>query len=167
MIRKEEFLKEFNGHCNSYSSFMVIDVEIDDLIRVLNEIDPDMCAGSGIISGRSISFEICKESPDLIYDITRKLHCRGYSDIDGWYGDTYMEAAKDGEPFDDFKAEWTNGAPERRDWDTDDTNKPDEEIDWDSFVTITDNATGETFNTGGGAVDYKTMTYWKDIVDKH
>ncbi len=157
MITKEEFLLEFGGHANWYSSFMVIDVTLDDLIRVLNEIDPDMCVGSGTVSdtGRSISFEICKEDTSLIYDITRKLHCRGYSDIGGWFGEGYMEAAIDGDMSDDFKAEWTNDEPEK------------EGTAWDAFVTVTDNESGEIFYTGEGAVDYDIMLHWKEIVDNH
>ena len=76
MVTEKDFLTEFNGHGNAYSSYMVIDVELKDLIKVLNDIDPDMCVGSGQVSdnGRSIYFEICKELPDLICEITEKLH---------------------------------------------------------------------------------------------
>jgi hypothetical protein len=175
MVTEKDFLMEFNGHGNAYSSYMVIDVELKDLIKVLNDIDPDMCVGSGQVSdnGRSIYFEICKELPDLICEITEKLHCRGYSDIGAWYGAGYFTASCNGEEFDDFSAEWEENMPDRRDWDYTDYDYDNEENDadadmlWDAFVLITDNESGETFHTGEGACDHEQMEVWEDLVMNH
>lgn len=171
MITKEDFLTDFNGHGNAYSSYMVIDTNVDVLVKVLNDIDPDMCVGSGQISetGRSIYFEICKRLPDLIHVITSKLNCKGFADICGWYGDGYMEASDCGLSYDDYTAEWANeDQPERRDYDHEDPGSiSDSEIEWDAFVDITDNGSGEIFHTGEGCISYDTMQMWKDIVEKH
>ena len=175
MITENEFLTEFNGHGNAYSSYMVIDVELSDLIKALNEINPDMCVGSGKVSEtkRSIYFEVCKELPDLISDITSRLHCKGFSDIGGWYGSGYFEASFDGEEYNDFTAEWTDDSPSRRDWDypnydyDDEDTDADEDMLWDAFVTITDNESNETFYTGEGAIDHETLEMWEDLVDTH
>ena len=168
MITKKEFLTEFNGHGNAYSSYMVIDVGLQDLIKALNEINPDMCVGSGVVSknGKSIYFEICKELPDLIADITAKLHCKGFADIGGWYGSGYFAACYDGVEYDDFTAEWEDDNPYRRDDDCTDCDDDDDTL-WDAFVLITDNESGETFHTGEGAVDYESMLMWEDLVDNH
>ena len=181
MITKQDFLTDFHGHGNAYSSYMVIDVKLDDLIAALNKLNPDMCVGSGRISetGRSIHFEICKESPDFIGDITYELHCIGYADMGAWYGEAYFVAYKDGAEFDDFKAEWRDDCPERRDYDygpddeVDEDGEPlseeelDQKMDWDAFVTITDNFSGEKFETGDGAISYDQLDKWKDLVNNH
>ena len=171
MITKEDFLQEFNGHGNAYSSFMVINIKIDDLIKALNDIDPNMTVGSGTVSetekGSSIYFEICKRTPDLIYNITEKLKCKGFADIGGWYGDGYMVAANCGKDYDDYTAVWADeDQPCRRDYDVD-KDLPDEEIYWDAFVEVTDKESGESFNTGEGCICYESMKYWRDIVEKH
>ena len=175
MITEKEFLTEFNGHGNAYSSYMVIDVKLPDLINALNEIDPDMCVGSGVVSenGKSISFEICKCLPDLIVDITAKLHCKGFADIGAWYGSGYFEASYDGGEFNDFTAEWEDDNPDRRDYNypdydyDDEENDADVDMDWDAFVLITDNESGEIFHTGEGACSYEVMQQWEDLVDTH
>lgn len=175
MITKKEFLTEFNGHGNAYSSYMVIDVGLQDLIKALNEINPDMCVGSGVVSknGKSVYFEICKELPDLIADITAKLHCKGFADIGGWYGSGYFAACYDGEEYDDYTADWMNDCPERHDYDypdydyDDEDNDADTDMEWDAFVVVTDNETGEVFYTGEGAVDYETMLMWEELVETH
>ncbi len=167
-MTEKEFMTEFNGHANAYSSYMVIDVELSELLKTLNNINPDMCVGSGVVSKRGISFEICKELPDLIYQITKELNCKGFADIGGWYGAGYFLAAKDGEDYDDFSAYWTDGNPERRDWEyPEPENISDEDVDWDVFLFVKDNGSGEIFYTGEGAVDYESMKMWKELVDSH
>ena len=163
MITKNDFLQEFNGHYNAYSSYTVLMTNMDKLIDVLNEIDPDMVAGSGKADDKSISFEICKQMPNLISDITEKLNCVGFADIGGWYGAGYFVATENGTEYNDFTAEWTDDSPLKRD----DDDVPDEEADWDAFVTITDNKTGVIFYTGEGAVDYETMQMWENLINTH
>ncbi len=171
MITEKEFLSQFNGHGNAYSSYMIIDVKLVDLIKTLNDINPDMCVGSGQISKnkRSIYFEICKELPDLIYDITGKLKCKGFADIGGWYGDGYMEASDCGKEYNDYTANWANmDQPDRRDFDYEDPDEiDDEDIEWDAFVDVTDNESGEIFHTGEGCISYESMKMWEKIVDTH
>ena len=170
MITKAEFLKDCGGHDGGYSSYMVVDVSLDDLIDALNEINPDMRVGSGRVSetGRSIYFEICKETPDLIGDITAMLHCRGFADMGAWYGEAYFTAYSDGEESDDFIAEWQEGFPERRDLDHKNADElSDEDIEWDCYITVIDKVTGEKFETGDGAVSYDVMLKWRDMVENH
>ncbi len=163
MITKDEFLKDFGGHGNSYASYLILNTTANDVIRVLNEIDPDMCVGSGIEhTDGSVSFEICKELPNLVYDITHKLHTIGYADID--WNVTYTVAAKDGSDFDDYYAEETYGSFCLND---DNYDEDDEEALWDAFVTITDKSTGVQFYTGAGAVDREIMEYYQEMIDKH
>ena len=168
MITKESFMEQFNGHYNAYSSYMVIDVKLDELVRVLNEINADMPVGSGQISktGRSIYFEACKEMPDLMQNISEKLQCVGFADIGGWYGAGWFEAYENGKEYNDFTAKWEEDMPCRRDWDTDE-DLSDEEIEWDAFVEITDNKTKETFYTGEGCIDYEALQMWKELVNTH
>ncbi len=168
MITKEKFLTDFNGHGNAYSSYKVINASLNDLIDALNDIDADMCVGSGKIESNAIYFEICKELPDLIQPITEKLHCVGFADIGDWYGSGYFVAYKDGKEYDDFTAAWDENCPERRDYDYENGESlSDEEVDWDAFVTVTDNPTGVTFQTGSGAVNYEIMSGWQELVNRH
>ena len=159
MITREKFFKEFNGHENSYSSYLVIGTTADKVIEFLNQYDENLCIGSGVEENGNVSFEICKELPDLIYDITKALNTIGYADMD--WDATYTVCAKNGEDFDDFTAEWV---PDmfyyRGDFDEDDDT-------WDAFVIITDNQSGATFNTGAGAVDEYVMRYYEDMVNNH
>ena len=157
MITWKTFTKEFDGHANAYSSYMVIGVTLHRLIEVLNDINPDMIVGSGKVSetGKSIYFEICKEMPDLIHKITSKLHCRGFADTDAWHGDAYFEASFDGKSFDDFTAKWRDGEP-----------TSDEDL-WDAFVTVIDNESKEIFEAGEGSCDKDAMERWKHLVDTH
>lgn len=173
MILKEDFMTEFDGHCNAYSSYMVIGVKLKDLLKALNEINPELCVGSGRLGKNSISFEISGELPSLINDITAKLHCKGFADIDSWYGAGYFEASYDGKEYNDYTAKWEDGSPERRDYDypdydydSEDSN-PDVDMDWDAFVLITDNESGENFCTGEGAIDYEQLQYWTEVVKTH
>ena len=165
MITKSEFLTEFNGHSNAYASYVVShpNVTVDDVIDVLNEINPNMCVGSGVVNGMSISFEICKVTPDLIYNITEKLcnkgftECRGFADMGSWYGDAYFIAVKDGDNTDEFYAEWT--------YDDQAAINGDDEY-FDAFITVTD-LNGVTFHTGEGAIDEERLKYWQGVVNKH
>ena len=165
MITKETFLKAFNGHGNAYSSYCVIGVTLDDLLKTLNELNSDMCVGSGQVEDKCIRFEICKESPDLIFPITEKLHCKGFADIDGWDGYSYFTACQNGKKYDDFTAGWIDESPCRRDWDYDNANElGDEEIEWDAFILVVDNESNVEFYTGEGCVDYETLNRWKALV---
>jgi len=159
MIKKEEFLLGFNGHSNSYSHYMVLNTTIDAVIAVLNAIDESMCVGSGVERDGHVSFEICKEEPTLIHDITKRLNTIGYADTD--WDETYTVCSKNGEDFDDYTARWEPGMFYfRGDFDKSDKT-------WDAFVEITDNETGAIFHTGAGGIGKKTMLYYKDMVEKH
>ena len=164
MITKEKFLMDFGGHGNSYSSYLVLNTTVDDVIRVLNEIDENMCVGSGEVQDNHVYFEVCKESPELIYLITSKLNTIGYADID-WEA-TYTVCAKNGEDYDGFKAEWLPDMHYCRD-DELCEDEDEENALWDAFVVITDNETGAVFNTGAGAVDKEIEEYYADMVETH
>lgn len=159
MVTRESFFEEFNGHYTSYSSFLLINTTVEAVINLLNDIDESMRVGSGYESNGNVGFEICKESPLLIYELTRKLKTTGYADID--WDSTYTVCAKDGLDFDDYSAEWEpNMFYYRGDFDEDDNT-------WDAFVRITDNATGTVFHTGAGGVDEETMNYYRKMVESH
>ena len=163
MTTKNDFFTEFNGHSSAYASYMVShpNVTVDDVIDVLNKINPNMCVGSGVVNGMSISFEICEATPDLIYNITEKLcnkgftECRGFADMGAWYA--HFIAAKDGDDTDEFYAEWEDGDP---------TTQLRDDGYFDAFVKVTD-PNGITFHTGDGAIDEERLKYWQDIVNKH
>ena len=162
MIIKENFLTEFVGRANQYSSFLILNTSVDEVIRVLNQIDPDMCTGDGYIDGNHVGFIIFKCYPELIYDITERLQTTGYADEEWEYYKTCC--ARNGEYFRDYAIDWEEeGLPCRNDYGKED--EDDEDVSWDAFIDITDNETGAVFHSGGGAVDYETMLYYKEMVD--
>ena len=159
MITRDSFLEDFGGHGNSYSSFMVLNTTIDEVVAVLNSIDETMNVGSGWEHDGHVGFEVNGALPSLIYAITAKLHTIGYADTD--WDVTYTVCARDGEDFDDYTAEWDDGLHYLRD------DGFDEEELWDAFVLITDHETGAVFYTGAGAVDGDIERYYADMVKKH
>lgn len=150
---------------------MVIDANIDDLVRTLNKINPAMIVGSGQMShtGKSILFEVCGESPELIHNITRDLNCKGFSDTGSWCGNGYFKASDCGSEYHDYTAKWADwNQPDRRDYDAENPdNTPDEEMLWDAFITVIDNQSKEVFHTGEGAVSYDAMQTWQTFVNTH
>lgn len=161
MITKENFLMEFNGASNSYSTYLVLNTTIDAVIDVLNKIGDidERCVGSGYERDGNVGFEIFGETPELIHDITKELQTIGYADTD--WDSTYTACSKNGSDFDDYTAEWEPDMHYYRgDFDEDDDS-------WDAFVIITDNTTGTQFHTGAGAVDKEIEQYYADMVAKH
>ena len=186
MITEKDFFNDFDGHNDAYSTYMLIDVKPEDIINVLNEIDPDMCVGSGVISetARSVSFEICNKSPEFIQKITEKLHCTGFADTGSWNDAPHFVAYKNGEEYNNFTAEWTDDGPSKNcydtfdeeydeEYETDETYEefckriPDEDAFWDIDILITDNETGETYHCGEGLLEYDDCLYFRDLVEKH
>lgn len=165
-IVRESFLQEFNGHSNAYASYCVIGVQLDDLLRALNKINSNMLVGSGVVSEKAITFEICKESPELIADITRELHCTGFADIDAWYGEGYFVAYKDGAEYDGFTAVWDDDCPRFRDEDAEEDAEEEDAL-YDCFLTVTDIESGVEFSTGCGGVDSEQKAKWEAIVNSH
>ncbi len=160
MTTLKEFMTEYNGHSNRYSSYMVVGkgITAQKVLDVLMKIDPDMAVGSGYEcrTGKgytTVSWEGCKESPDLIYDVTEALKCRGYADTD--WNETYFVAAENGGDYDGYTACWEECNPEYR-----------EEDCWDAFMVVKD-PSGAVFNTGAGAVDTAQMIYYETIVKEH
>ncbi len=163
MIKKKDFLTDFNDHGNAYASFVLIDVKLDDVIDALNELRPDGCFGSGAVKGRGTYFEGCKELPDeLLSEITEKLGCKGFADIGSWYGDPYFIACENGYEYDNYTAVFTDNSP----YPYDDTDE-DECNEWDVFVTVTDNESGVEFFTGEGCISTDAKEMFEEIVNKH
>ena len=155
MLTKGQFMEDFQGHANQYASYMVIDVNEDDVIRVLNEYDSKICAGSCEIDDRSVYFETCKVvTRDLLGFITRKLHCIGYA-AESW-DDEIFEAMKDGQPYQGYTARWDDNDP----FDNGDET-------YDAHFVIKDTVSGDEFCAGGGCVDKETYLYYKKIVEDH
>lgn len=158
----KSFTMAFNGFSNRYSRYKVAwslpwKQDIHVVIDALNDlgIDPESVGDGYQNEDGSVSFKIFKGSPQLIYRITEKLHCIGFADTD--WDDTYTVVAKNGQEYNCYNAEWTNGCPYLR-----------EEGDcWDAFVTLSDQHTGATFNTGAGAVSKDVYEYYKNMVDTH
>lgn len=161
MITKKEFLNDFEGHGNAYSSYKVLTTDLNAVITVLNEINPEMNVGSGVVEEGAIYFEICKKSPDLIYDITAKLHCVGFADMGAWYGQGCFEAAKNGNKYDGFYAEWRDDCPYDR------YEEGENEQNYDVFVTVVDRETKISFPTGEGAACTDALFYWTNLVNEH
>ncbi len=159
MITKEKLLTPFNGHVNRYSKYLVLNTTVDAVIDTLNSIDPEFCIGSGKEENGHVSFEICKESPMLIYKITKKLQTIGYADTS--WDETYTVCAKNGEDFDDYIAEWEEHCLAEDDYDEDEVPM------WNAFVIITDKSTGATFYTGGGYVDAEIEQDYAKMVQNH
>lgn len=155
MITKENFLVDFPGASKSYSNFYVIGKTVDEVIECLNKlgVDPDYI-GSGQESEHGVEFRIFGVLPELIYDITGELHCTGFADVD--WDECYFAAAKDGDEYDDFRAEWVDGCPFVRD-----------EGGFDAFCDVIDNESGARFSTGAGAVGTDTKNYFEDLVNSH
>ena len=152
----------------AYTRYMVTGVRLDDLLNALKEINPDMNTGEIKEEKNCISFEIGRKTPELMQTITEKLHCRGFADIGAWYGSAYFAAYDNGETYDGFTAGWTDGSPERREYDfINGEDIPDEDITWDAFVTVTDKETGAVFYTGDGAVSHDEMLAWQEFINRH
>ena len=167
MLTIKDFKKKFNGHNKSYSSVMLIGrcLTIQDVVNTLNELTPEFIDENSTIGsgyGRAskeagydvVGFEICREMPDIVFPLTAKLKCTGYADVN--WDETYFVAAKNGENYDGFSANFAEGCPEYREDDC-----------WDAFIDIMDDETNEVFSTGAGAVNDEQMLYFKDIVRKH
>lgn len=159
MVTKENFMQKFGAYANRYSSFMLIDVNVDDVIKVLNEYEDKykdkLCAGDCIDKGRAVSFTVFKVSTEhLLCYLTSALECIGYADT-AW--DDYITLAmKNGKEYDGFTARWCDGYPYE--------NSADE---FDAFFELIDTVSGEVFGSGAGMVDRETYEYYKKIVDTH
>ena len=155
-LTKDKFFEEFACFNNTYSTYLIMNKSTDEVINMLNDMgfNPDDI-GNGCETEHGVSFVICKGNPEYIYDFTKRLNTRGYADTD--WDDTYTECAENGEWFDNFKAEWTDGHPHLMD---------DEE--WENvFVTITDIETGERFYTGTGMGGDVTFRYYNNMINRH
>lgn len=166
MITQETFFAEFNGHANAYSSYMLIGVTPKQVIDMLNNyhragFKPEH-VGSGCYNEatRSVSFEICKGLPDEIHAFTSALQCKGFADIDAWYGHPYCECSENGHDTDKFYAYWDEGQEPYHD-------DPDKEDEWNAFFTLVDPDTGAEFGTGAGAVDTEIKEEFETIVNRH
>ncbi len=155
MLTKDKFMQEFGGHASQYASFMLVDVSVSDVIRVLNEYDDGICAGSCVEDGRSITFEVCKVNPgNLLAFMTVKLHCIGYATEDWEIFDFF--AKKDGMPYEGFVARWDEGSP-----------CDNEDGTFDAFFIVKDKVSGAEFFAGGGCLDKDTYLGYKTIVHTH
>ena len=169
-MNKTDFLAAFDGHSNAYARFKVIDVKLDDLVTALNKLRPNGCFGSGQISDRGIYFEGCKESPDgLLSELTAELHCKGFADIDAWYGSPYFVAYKNGTEYNDYTASWGYGSPSPYMMYMPVVPDGNEDMcdEWAAFVIVKDNESSEIFYTGAGCVDTETKELFADIVKNH
>ena len=161
-LTKEMFFAPFDGHGNAYSSYMLIGVTVDEVINMFNKtnlVEYAESIGSGKYdeAGGSVSFEICKETPALIYDMTGILNCKGFADMDTWYGTPCFLAADNSKDYDDFTAKW----------ETDNPYEYEDDGIWDAFFSVTDKKSGAVFHTGFGAVDEETKEHMEEIVIQH
>lgn len=161
MIR-DDFFVETNGIWSSYTSVMLLGVTSGQVIDALEAIDPDMEVANGYEDEDKgvVGFDVFGLFPDdIIYDLTKALHCIGYADT-SWDAH-YITVAKNGDDYDDYTADWdTNGRGDVMHFDRGDGY-------WDAFVVLTDNSTGVEFYTGAGAVDKEDEEYYANIVYSH
>lgn len=155
-MKKDEFMRPFKGASNSYSTFTVLNTSINDVIVVLNKINPNMvaCGGEEDKNG-NVRFYAFKEFPTLIHQITKELRTVGYADIN-WDFNEFV-ASKNGEPYDGFSAKWSDGSPFCM----------SDDDEWAAFIEITDNKTGYVFHSGAGSVCTEVKQYYESIVRKH
>ncbi len=154
----KSFFNKWEGHNNQYSSFLLIGVTADQVIKALQKICPAAIVGNGYEEDGNVRFEIADENPDLIYKMTRRLNCRGYADTD--WEDVWFVASENGRNYDGYTAAWESGCPYKRD------NDEDLEDLYDAFVNITD-PSGAVFSTGAGAVNSEIKAYLSVLVDLH
>ena len=152
-----DIVKEVSSRSHPYSRYQLIGTDIIKVLDMFNsplwsDIPPEDI-GNGVLEENTIYFEIDGDCPELIHNMTRYLRCRGYA-VTAW-DNYYTIASENGHVFNDYLAEWADGNPEYRDDDC-----------WDAFVVITD-PSGIEFEIGAGAVDEKTMAYYKNIVENH
>lgn len=166
MITITSFMTPFQGHANAYSTYRLIGkkLSIKNVVNRLNIFHiHDKAVGNGKIENldndwNCVTFEICKESPSLIYDMTSAAGCIGYAD--DWDGH-YILATKNGKDFSNFTTRWDGpDMPYERDDGTKDCPL------FDAFVKITDNESGYTFEAGTGACEKFTVDYYQALVDK-
>lgn len=153
MITRDRFFHKFNGHKCSYSSFLVLHANANQIIKVLNMIDPYMAVGSGEEKDGNVYFEVCGEYPNRIHFITAQLQAKGFADTN--WDETYTLCSVNGHNSDDFIAEWISHK-----YNTDNDS-------WDAFVELKDPDTGAVFNTGAVGTSKDIESYYADMVRNH
>lgn len=147
MITREEFTQKIDCYSTMYSSVVVFDKTIDEVLKVLNKLYPDYYIGNGRETnafGKVVNFDIFKETPYCAKRLSKELKTVVIADT-GW-DDHYWVAFKDGYIYDNLIVRWANGiVPEGYTEDDD-----EEETYYDCDLEIVDKATGYVFCTGGG-----------------
>lgn len=147
MITKEEFTQGIDCYSTMYSSVVVFNKTIDEVLKVLNKLYPNYYVGNGRESnafGKVVCFDIFKEGPYCAKRLSKELKTVVIADT-GW-DDHYWVAFKDGYIYDNLIVRWANGiVPEGYTEDYD-----EEETYYDCDLEIVDKATGYVFCTGGG-----------------
>lgn len=164
MLTKEEFFTKFNGHDNAYSSFKLIGVNPEQVISALNRLGYGDAAGFGAVMTEGnpaiqvVYFEVCKATPDLVYDLTRELYCCGFADIGSWYGEEGIDFiyADHGLESNDFYATWDNLEQHSEDPNL-----------WGAFIKLTTYENGVTFATGEGYVSTETKDRLEAKINEH
>ena len=156
----KDLMLPFNGHCNSYSSYLLLNVTPQQVLNMLNRLDIDDAGNGYVVDGKHFGFEIEKSEVNLIYIFTKELNTIGYADT-AW-DEVYTLVAKNGEDYDGFTAKWTDGSPYNRE----DELEGDKGL-WDAFITYVDNETGAEFNTGSGVVEKEIVDMYKKVIDAH
>lgn len=156
---KNDFFVEDHDIWSSYSSILLLGVAANQVIDALEKIDPKMEVANGYEFDGGAGFDVFGELPDLVYDLTEKLHCIGYADT-AWDA-YYIVVAKNGKDYDGYTASW----------EVDDNGDAKHHLrddgEWDAFVVLKDKKTGIVFDTGAGAVDSETEQYYASIVYSH
>lgn len=161
MLSKEDFTRTCTEFPTGFSSFLIIGRGIDEVFDVLVAEDENMCAVNAEETDGNTYFDAFGVFPDLVYTITGKLHTTGYANT-GWDA-TYTICAKNGDDFEGYIAEWSDGSAP--DYGTDEIEGDNGE--YDAFVTITDTESGAVFKTGGGCVSRDEAEAYEDMVQKH
>lgn len=157
-LTHERFLTQVEEHGNWYSTFLLLNVTIEQVINAINALglhDPSSFVSAGIVEGKHVWFQGMKVGTQFIIDLTAFLHTIGYSD-ETWQSSSFF-ACKNGIAYDGYTARWDEDMP---------CNRGEDNL-WDAFFTITDKETGAKFHTGCGATDWDTVKEYGDLINAH
>ncbi len=159
-MKLRDLMQPYDGHCNSYSTYLLLNVSPQQVLNMLNRLDIDGAGNGYILDDRHFCFEIEKSEVNLIYIFTKELNTIGYADT-AW-DEVYTLVAKNGEDYDGFTARWTDGTPYNREGES----NGDKGL-WDAFITYVDNENGAEFYSGAGVVEKDIVDMYQRVIDAH
>lgn len=166
VITREDFFKDFVGATSQYSSYLILNTTVDDVIKSLSKlnINPSDIRGGFELDG-NVEFKIFGEWVDIIEIISKDLKTTAFADTAWDYFD--FVAYKNGEKYNDYTTKWEDADNGPRFRDEDGYEEDDKYATWDCHFSVTDNATGIIFYSGMGAADKEIKEQIEEIVNSH